>query len=104
MVNDNLVRLPVPVEWVDKPRSFRLAAGLPTERLAFSKTGFINSGRLITCLHFDFDFDMPLAILLAVTDPDVLQSLPIISAFLNREPRTGHKVDPFQSQPNPQVI
>ena len=55
-------------------------------------------------LQFDFDFNMPLTIVFAVADPDVLQPLPVIATFLNREPRSGHKVHAFQSQPDPEVI
>jgi hypothetical protein len=31
------------------------------------------------------------------------QLLPVVSAFLNREPRSGHKVDPLESQSRPKV-
>src|SRR5712691_7046176 len=59
---------------------------------------------MLRLLQFDARFDPPPAILLAVTDPDLVQLLPIAAAAMDREPRSGHKVDPFQSQPDPEMI
>ena len=47
---------------------------------------------------------MSLTILSAIADPNVFQLLPVIAAFLNREPRPCHKVHAFQSQPHPEMI
>lgn len=51
----------------------------------------------ISSLQLDFDFHVTFAILLTIADPDVLKPLPVIAAFLNREPRACHKVHAFQS-------
>ena len=47
---------------------------------------------------------MPPTILLAIADPNLFQALPIITVFLNREPRSRHKVDAFESQADPDVV
>ena len=58
----------------------------------------------MAALHFNFDLDATLAIFFAVADPDMTQLLPVLTAFVNREPRPCHKVDAFESQPDPNVI
>ena len=59
---------------------------------------------LIVPLQFDFDLYKTLAIINAIADPDMFQTLTVILAFLHREPRSGHKVDPFQSQTGPEMV
>jgi len=61
-------------------------------------------GIFIVWLHFYFNLDDALAVILTIADPDVAEALPVISAFVNREPRPCHKVHAFESQPDPIVV
>ena len=47
--------------------------------------------------HFDTDFDLTLAIFVAITDPHLVQFLPVTAALVNREPRSCHKVHALES-------
>ena len=47
---------------------------------------------------------MATAIRFAIADPNLFQALPFGTVLMNREPRSSHKVDAFQSQTNPEVI
>ena len=58
----------------------------------------------IAPLHFNLHLYPPLAIVLAIADPDMTQLLPIVSIFKHREPRPCHKVHALQSHPSPDVI
>ncbi len=51
-----------------------------------------------------FDLDFALTVVLSVADPDFSQLLPFAVTILDREPRSRHKVNAFQSQPCPQAI
>ncbi len=58
----------------------------------------------IALLQLNSDFNKTLAVIRAVTNPDVFQTSPLIIAFLNREPRPSHKVHAFKSQAEPNVV
>jgi len=55
-------------------------------------------------LQFNAYLNTALAVLLAVADPNLPQILPVVAAAMDREPRSRHKVDAFQSQSRPKVI
>lgn len=58
----------------------------------------------IICLRkFDFEFDKRFIILISIADPNRIQPLPDTVA-LDREPRSGHKVDSFESYSCPQMV
>ena len=54
--------------------------------------------------QFNTDFDLTLAIFVTITDPDLVQFLPVTAALVNREPRSCHKVHTLESQAGPNVV
>ena len=54
--------------------------------------------------EFDFKFHAGFRVFFSVADPDGIEQFPVAARLLNREPRSGHKVDTFESQPRPEVM
>ncbi len=61
----------------------------------------MSSKRSMGFLQFNFDFNLPPAVGLTIADPDLIQTLPVTSVFVYREPRSCHEVDSLQSQSRP---
>ena len=49
-------------------------------------------GVFICFLHLNTNFNLPLTIFFAVTDPNLIQFLPFTSGLVNREPRSCYEV------------
>ena len=55
-------------------------------------------------LEFQSDVDTRIIIRFAVTDPDAIEGLPVIAAFLNHEPWSRHEVDALESYARPKMM
>ena len=87
------------------PQGSAIATAPQKQQRVVHKTRRVHFLIFIFSLHeFNFNFNLPRAILLPVTAPDRSQFLPVFSISYYREPRPGHKVDPFESQAGPEVV
>ena len=64
----------------------------------------IRSNFIASFLELYLDFDPGANVARAVADPDGVDLVPFSSALLDREPRSGHEVDAFDSEPGPEVF
>lgn len=55
-------------------------------------------------LQINFNLNVSLTIRFAIANPDVPKFLPVVAVFMDREPRSCHKVHSFESQPRPEVV
>ena len=87
--------------------AFKFDVARPLEKTASNtKTANLKFvlGVIMGFFQFNTDFDLTLAIFVTITDPDLVQFLPVAAALVNREPRSCHKVHTFESQPGPNVV
>ena len=59
---------------------------------------------IVSLLELDEQFDLCPVVVCAVADPNSVEHLPVAAGSLDREPRSCHKVDTFESYPRPQVM
>ena len=87
------------------PQGSAIATAPPKQQRVVHRTRRVHFLIFIFSLHeINFNVNSPRAILLSVTDPHLSQFLPVFSVSYYREPRPGHKVDPFESQAGPEVV
>ncbi len=61
-------------------------------------------GVVISTFHFNSNFNLALAIYVAITNPNLIQFLPFTSGLVDREPRSCYEVHALKSQSRPDVV